>query len=241
MCKINPKVGFVFKKLFGSEKNKDLLISLLNSILFEKDRIKTVELLNPYNLEDYKQDKMSILDIIATDEKERKYKILLQIGEDLNFVKRAVFYWSKMVTDKLSERMMFKKLNKTICINILDFNIVSNNSDFHNIYKILNNKAVKNDNLHDVLEFHYIELKKFQKEFCHISNNLDRWLFFFNNADKLNIKNVPQELSQDSEILKAISEIDTMFDEEELKMYNNKLQMKMEFENKLDFGLKKEA
>ncbi|MCC8371111.1 MAG: Rpn family recombination-promoting nuclease/putative transposase, partial [Rickettsia endosymbiont of Stiretrus anchorago] len=44
-----PRVDLAFKKIFGGEENKDLLISLINSIVREKDQVKEVTLLNPYN------------------------------------------------------------------------------------------------------------------------------------------------------------------------------------------------
>ena len=47
MCKLNPKVDFAFKKLFGSEENKDILISFINSIISEENKIKRIELKNP--------------------------------------------------------------------------------------------------------------------------------------------------------------------------------------------------
>ena len=62
MCKINPRVDFAFKKLFGSEENKDLLISLINAIVSEQEQVCEVTLKNPYNLADYRAGKMSILD-----------------------------------------------------------------------------------------------------------------------------------------------------------------------------------
>ena len=61
MCKINPKVDFAFKKLFGSEENKDLLISLINAVIPEEGHIVELELKNPYNLADYRKGKISIL------------------------------------------------------------------------------------------------------------------------------------------------------------------------------------
>ena len=63
MCKINPKIDFAFKKLFGSENNKDLFISLINSIL----------------------------DVKATDEKGYWSNVEMQIGEDLNFDKWFIY------------------------------------------------------------------------------------------------------------------------------------------------------
>ncbi len=58
MCKINPRIDIAFKKLFGSEENKDLLISLINSVLPETEQIKSIVLENPYNLVDYLNDKI---------------------------------------------------------------------------------------------------------------------------------------------------------------------------------------
>jgi len=239
MSKINPKIDFAFKKLFGSENNKDLLISLINSIISEDEKIKSVQLRNPYNLADYRAGKMSILDIKAEDEKGHWYNIEMQIGEDLNYDKRAIYYWSKMVTEQLSEGMMFKHLNKTISINILDFNIVEANSNYHNLYKILNVETGKNDDMHDMFELHYIELKKFRKHYEDIANTLDRWITFLTKANKLDRQNLPKELSDDHEIVKAFEEVDRMFNEDEREMYNIRLQQQMEFESKLDSAKEK--
>ena len=65
MGKINPRVDLAFKKIFGTEENKDLLISLINSTVGEEDQVIDVVLLNPYNQKNFKQDKLSILDIKA--------------------------------------------------------------------------------------------------------------------------------------------------------------------------------
>jgi len=67
MCRINPRVDFAFKKLFGSEENKDLLMSLINAVVGEEDQVVDLTLKNPYNLADYQAGKMSILDIKAED------------------------------------------------------------------------------------------------------------------------------------------------------------------------------
>ena len=51
MATINPRVDVTFKKLFGVEENKDLLISLINSIVSDDDQVKDVHILNPYNIQ----------------------------------------------------------------------------------------------------------------------------------------------------------------------------------------------
>ena len=49
MEKISPRVDLAFKKIFGVEENKDLLISLINSIVGTEDQVSDITLLNPYN------------------------------------------------------------------------------------------------------------------------------------------------------------------------------------------------
>lgn len=74
MSKVNPRVDWAFKKIFGVEENKDLLISLINSIVSEKDQIVEVTLLNPYNPKNFKADKLSILDIKTKSKSSKRYK-----------------------------------------------------------------------------------------------------------------------------------------------------------------------
>lgn len=90
VCRLNPKVDFAFKKLFGSEENKDILISFINSMLSENQQIKDVYLKNPYNIANYRKDKMSILDIKAVDDKGIWYDIEMQLSEQI-FYEREPF------------------------------------------------------------------------------------------------------------------------------------------------------
>ena len=233
MCKINPRVDFAFKKLFGSEENKDLLISLINAIISEGDQVGEVELKNPYNLADYRAGKISILEIKAKAENGRWFNIEMQISEDYNFDKRAIYYWAKLVTEQLSEGMMFKELKKTISINILDYNFIPDTAEVHNCYKIINTATGKDDRLHDIFELHYIELKKFKKTYAEIQSALDRWSSFLTTAHKLDREHTPKELASDKNIVKAISAIDRMFNEEERQVYEVRMQSLADVESKI--------
>ena len=224
MCRINPKVDFAFKKLFGSEENKDLLLSLVNAIIGEDNPLRDLILKNPYNLADYQAGKISILDIKACDAQGRWVNVEMQISQDLNFDKRAIYYWAKLVTEQLSEGMMFKELKKTYSINILDFNFIPTTEQFHNRYKIINLDTGKDDRLHDIFELHYLELKKFNKTYQELSNALDRWSIFLSHAHELDQNQLPQELQQDPAIVKAIEVIDRMFNEEERQVYEVRMQ-----------------
>ena len=233
MCIINPRIDFAFKKLFGSEENKDLLISLINSIVSEQDQVAEIILKNPYNLADYRAGKLTILDIKARSTRGQWFNVEMQISEDLVFDKRAIYYWSKLVTEQLTEGMLFKELHKTISIIILDFNFIPDREEYHNCYKILNAATGKDDKLHDIFEMHYIELRKFRKTFSELTSVLDRWCAFLTRAHELDKNRVPEGLANDPCIVKAITAVDRMFDEEERVIYQDRRLALMEVQNKI--------
>ena len=223
MCRINPKVDFAFKKLFGSEENKDLLISFINSILPEDKQIKSVELKNPYNIANYKKGKMTILDIKAVDDKGTWFDIEMQIAEQGYYDKRALYYWSKVYTDQIESGEYFETLRKTISINILDFNYLDE-KDFHNSYGIYNRKSDKE--LSDIFDMHFLELGKFDKDYKDIKTTLDRWTAFLNKAYEIDKDNIPPELAVDKEVRKAIETLDIMYlNKEERELYENDLKL----------------
>ena len=89
---IRPINDFAFKKTFGSPENKLALISLLNSILGLPKPIVDVTIENPYNLQDFKDDKLSILDIKAIDQTGAIYDVEMQLSIFTGLIQRIVFY-----------------------------------------------------------------------------------------------------------------------------------------------------
>ena len=177
VTRINPKVDFAFKKLFGSEENKDILMSFINSVVSEENKICNLELKNPYNISNYKEGKMTILDIKATDEKGNWYHIEMQIAEQGYYDKRAFYYWAKVYSDQIERGINFDRLKKTIGINILDFNYLDE-ENFHNVYKVYNTETKKE--FCDLFEMHFIELGKLNKDYKNLKTNLERWVTFLN-------------------------------------------------------------
>lgn len=221
MCRINPKVDFAFKKLFGSEENKELLISFINSVLSEEEQIKDITLKNPYNLADYIKGKMSILDIKAVDNNGAWYDIEMQLAEQGYYDKRAFYYWAKVYTEQIESGDDYDILKKTIGINILDFNYISE-KDYHNVYKVYNEKT-KNE-LSDLFQMHFIELNKFNKGIGEVKTALDRWVTFLNRAYEYDKNKLPEELAKDESIKKAVEKLDIMYlDGEEREIYENDL------------------
>ena len=204
--KFNPLVDFAFKKLFGVDENKDILMDLINAVVSEDDKVENIEIKNPYNPKLFKNDKLSILDIKAQCIKNKQwYNIEVQIMNQDCYGARALYYWSKLYNSQLTAGINYDNLYKTISINFLNFNCLANEDYYHNVYK-LTNVVTKNKYSPDHLEIHFVELKKYHETF---SNTLDKWANFLVKAHKYDTENLPKELQIPS-IQKAVEVLERM-------------------------------
>ncbi|GAA5252044.1 Rpn family recombination-promoting nuclease/putative transposase [Candidatus Rickettsia kedanie] len=159
MYRVNPRVDLAFKKIFGVEENKDLLISLINSIVTKEDQVKEVTLLNPYNPKSFLNDKLSVLDIKAKGERGKIFNIEIQVKDEANYDKRALYYWAKLYVGQLKEGSRYSELNKTIGIHILNFTGITNIDKYHNIFRLKEYETGLK--YFEDIELHTIELNKF--------------------------------------------------------------------------------
>jgi predicted transposase/invertase (TIGR01784 family) len=221
MCRLNPRVDFVFKKLFGSEEHADLLISLINSIVSAQDQVVRIEIKNPYNEKSFARDKFSVLDIKAQDEKGRWYNIEMQITDQEYYDKRSLYYWSRLYTSQLQEGMNYDKLAKTIGINILNFNCLPDKK-YHNRFRLLNvDTGVE---FIDDMEIHVIELKKYEGDIESVKTALDRWIVFLTRAHEFSRSKIPPTLAEVTSIARAIEILDTMgLSTDERAVYDGRL------------------
>ena len=229
MSDITPRVDLAFKKIFGVEENKDLLISLINSVVSEEDQVEDVTILNPYNPKNFKRDKLSILDIKAKGHNDKRFNIEIQITDEADYDKRALYYWAKLYTEQLKQAQDYSNLNKTIGIHILNFLSITDNDRYHNCFHITD--KIDGENYFRDFEMHTIELKKFDTEenkelgglVGKIKSALDIWLAFLTRHELLNKENLPKEL-ENTELKKALSVIEVMnFSEEERQAYEDHL------------------
>lgn len=233
MEKISPRVDIAFKKIFGVEENKDLLISLINSIVSKEDQVAEVTLLNPYNPKNFRQDKLSILDIKAKSEAGKKYNIEIQISDEGDYDKRSLYYWAKLYTEQLKVAGGYASLSKAIGIHILNFTSILGVDKYHNVFHITE-KETGFQYFKD-LELHTIELKKFSKDshaelsdiVAQVKNSLDMWMAFLTRHDLLNQEHLPSVLD-DPALKKALNVLEVMnFGPEEREEYEAHLKWLM--------------
>ncbi|TAD96345.1 MAG: Rpn family recombination-promoting nuclease/putative transposase [Bacteroidetes bacterium] len=228
MANINPKIDLVFKKLFGAEENKDILMSLINSILPSHQQITTLVLKNPYNVSDYAEGKLSILDIKAEDEHGIQYDIEMQIRGSEFYGRRTLFYWAKMfgsqldyITDEEWEQKKkrgYSELNKCIVISLMDFEFFKDKK-YHRCYMLKDRESNEIHRDLDYLDLYFVELEKFTEDLKFVQNTLERWISFLNYAHQYDSKNLPKELAQIKEIRKASAKLEIMYFTEREKQY----------------------
>ena len=177
-----PKMDFVFKRIFGNEKHPNVLISFLNAVLNPIDLIESVELKDTTIEKNHLEDKYSRLDMKAITNKGEYINIEIQLKDEYNMIKRSLYYWSKLYEGQLESGENYQKLSRTICINLLDFHLL-NHSNFHSVYRLKDCRT--NEELTDVMELHFIELKKMKdvQRVEDVKSKLEAWLYFINQPD----------------------------------------------------------
>ena len=157
---LNPKIDFVFKKIFGSEEHPEILISFLNAVLKPQKPIVSVEIKNSDLEKEYIEDKFSRLDVKALTSNKEIINIEIQLKNEYNMIQRSLYYWSKLYEEQLSEGDRYDKLSRTVCINILDFKYLKNDR-FHNGYRL--KEIETNEELTNLQEIHFIEIPKLKR------------------------------------------------------------------------------
>ncbi len=205
---LDPKVDFVFKNIFGSEKHPRILISFLNAILKSASPIVSVELKGTDLVKHFIEDKYSRLDIKATTSNHEVINIEIQLKNEYNMIKRSLYYLSKMYEEQLGEGDEYSELKRMICINILNFKYL-HTEDYHTAYRF--KELEVNEELTDVIELHFIEIPKLPKE-TDEKDMLVAWMEFLRDPESEKVRNL--ELSIE-EIREAKDELIRMSNDEE--------------------------
>jgi predicted transposase/invertase (TIGR01784 family) len=206
MIFINPKIDFAFKKIFGSEDSKDILISFLNSLIYEeKNIIQDLEILNPYLAPKIRGVKDTYLDIKAKikDAETGEYRTVIIEMQVLNiegFEKRILYNAAKSYSTQLTSGQSYNLLNPVIALTITDFVMFS---ELHNVSSrfVLKEKDFLIDYPIYDIELIFVELPKFKKQLSDLETIVDKWLYFLVNARSLT--DVPAVMDNIPEIKKA--------------------------------------
>lgn len=175
-----------FRKIFGNENRKECLISFLNAILQleEDDRIKKVSILTPYQLPKLRGGKVTIIDVRATDQKNRTFIVEMQVADLEGFDKSVLYYASKSYSDQIKRGDLYRHLRPVFFIGVLDFKFTKNKNYIsrNQVKDIETGERTIKD-----VEFTFIELPKFKKKVDQLTTLTEKWVFFIKNAENLEV------------------------------------------------------
>ena len=219
---IKPTVDFAFKKIFGSPESVNALIGLLNAILVLPRPITQVDVRNPFNYQEFAEDKLIVLDIRALDSAGRWLNIEMQVSIVGGLLQRLAYYACSLYVDQLQSGKNYASLQPAISICLLNKVLFHDTATAHHRYRLCDPDEGKE--LPNAVEVHTVELTKYTLEEATISqaSKIEQWAFFLLFADQYEPQRL-RELLPDIEFQEAITIIEKIADKtEDRTMYDQR-------------------
>lgn len=186
----DPKKDYIFKSIFGIEENKDLLISLINSILDDNPHIVDVKLYNTDIPKILEQDKSARLDIYAISSEGIRFNIEMQCKRKPDTMDRALFYSSKLFCAGMAEGGKYESA-KVISIWIFDENVTDRKEPISEA--VMTFKENGNDPIEILtngIRIIFLELRKYKVTNKNLGNMLTTWVQFLNKPSDIKTNKV---------------------------------------------------
>ncbi|MEO5327028.1 MAG: Rpn family recombination-promoting nuclease/putative transposase [Magnetococcus sp. THC-1_WYH] len=175
---IDPRIDFAFKKIFGSEEAKDILISFLESLLGLEGarRIADLTFLDPFLAPKIKNLKYSVLDVKCRDHRGISYIVEMQVQKTGAFLKRIQYNAAKTYVHQIERGEDYPKLNQVIAITIVDF-ILFDRFD-HAVSRHASTEEMTGLSFLQDIVHYFIELPKWTGTLDARLSILDQWIYF---------------------------------------------------------------
>ena len=232
---INPFTDYGFKRLFGEEPNKNLLLDFLNELLKEEQgKITELKYLKNENLATTELNRKAIFDLYCTNEKGEKFIVELQKTKQKFFKDRTIYYSTFPIREQAVVGSDWNfELKKVYTIAILDFVFDEDKNEPNKFrYDVKLTEQETKEVFYDKLTFIYLEMPKFNKKIEELETRFEKWLFVLKNLHKLD--RVPEKLKESIFLqLFETAEI-SKFNQQEYQEYENSLKYYRDLKNSLD-------
>ena len=191
---IDPKVDFAFKLVFGSPEHTAVTIHFLNAVLQQAEPVTSVQILNPIQGQDRSEDKLVILDILAEDVRGRKFNIEMQTSLPIDLAQRLTFYNCLNLTRQIGLGEAYYQMQQAVSICVLNRNLFPQVPDYHLSFRL---RCDQHPFVFtDVLEFHTLELPKFNaaSQYPSEMSPIEKWLYFLRNAERMEASELARQL-----------------------------------------------
>ena len=191
---IDPFTDFGFKKLFGQECNKDLLLDFLNELFHKKEgRIVSISYLNTERLGIVENARTAVLDLICVNEKGETFIVEMQKAKHNFFKDRTLFYSTFPIMEQAPVGGWDYELKSVYVVAILNFVFEEDKNDLQKYrYDVMLTDIETHRVFYDKLTFIYLEMPKFTKEVDELKTHFDKWLYVIKNLKRLD--HIPDKL-----------------------------------------------
>ncbi len=184
---INPHTDFGFKRLFGSEFNKELLISFLNAMFHGEQNVQDVTYLNSEHLGERADARRAIFDVYCTNDKGERFIVEMQNVYQEFFKDRTIYYSTFPIREQAQRGGEWDfHLNSVYTIGLLNFNFaegLQNARRWHHEVKLM--EVDTHEVFYDKLTYIYVEIPKFDKNENELVTMYDKWMFVLKNLSRL--------------------------------------------------------
>lgn len=222
---INPFTDFGFKKLFGSEPNKELLIDFLNQVLPVKHKVKDLTYARTEQLGNTETDRKAIFDLYCVGESGERFIVEMQKAKQNFFKDRSVYYSSFPIQEQAKKGDWNYQLAAVYMVGILDFTFSEDEME-HEVRHEIQLKDQHCRVFYDKLTYIYLEMPNFNKTEADLVSNFDKWMYVLQQLPYLQSRpqalqeRVFQKLFEAAEIAKFSHDEKNKY-EESLKYYRD--------------------
>jgi predicted transposase/invertase (TIGR01784 family) len=209
---INATSDLFIASLFSAPKNEPILRGVINAVLKNSGHVPIVsaEVLNPFNVKEYADDKRIVLDVRVKDELDRMFNIEIQTTPHMAFIERVMFGWADTFSAQLHAGNHYEKLKPVFCIVITEFKILGGIGGVHLIFELRerNHPEVVLSNhleihilqLYELLEGHFEVLEG-------VSPDLRNWMIYWVIGGSTGEKEMSQLVENDPLVMAAYAEL----------------------------------
>ncbi len=218
---LDPKNDLSFKRIFGTEKNKDILIHFLNDIFARQTNpIEDVSFLKTAQEPEVAAQRVSIVDIMCTDTQGNRFIVEIQVAHEPGFAKRAQYYAAKAYIEQRGKDSAYKDLKQVTFLAITDFILFPQKESFLSHHQMLDTETYEQD-LKD-FSFSFLELPKFTKSKDQLKTLTEKWAYFFKYAAETSEADLDKIIGDDQIIKRAYEELNRYgWSPEELREYDS--------------------
>lgn len=231
---INPFTDFGFKKIFGEEASKPLLIDFLNALLPYQNKIVDLSFKNTEQLGQSEADRKAIYDIYCENESGEKFIVELQKAKQNYFKERTIYYSTFPIREQAEKGEWNYNLKAVYCVGILDFTFddYKNEPEKSDVVHTIKLKNQNGKTFYDKLTYIYLEMPNFKQAENELKSRLDKWLYFIKHLE--DFQTIPS-IFIDTIFTQAFEKAElAKFDQSELDRYENSLKSYRDLKGVID-------